>query len=102
MNIVELSKLVELLRIVRDEKLDEGVAQMIFERIDWADMSEIHEVFSNLHHYWDDEDIRSREPEYKAMQDGELDKLILHLEKQHWRSANGVSFLHVSTEIDGI
>jgi hypothetical protein len=33
-------------------------------------------VFANLHHYLDDEDIRVRDPEYRAMQEAELAKLI--------------------------
>jgi hypothetical protein len=34
-------------------------------------------VFANLHHYIGGEDIREREPGYRAMQEAELDKIAL-------------------------
>jgi hypothetical protein len=36
-------------------------------------------VLSNIDHYLDDLDIRERDPAYRAMQDGEMEKLIRRL-----------------------
>ena len=51
---------------------------------------------SFLNHYWDDEDIRRRDEDYRAMQNTELDKLILRLKQFDYKGASEVTFLHVS------
>jgi hypothetical protein len=54
------------------------------------------EVVSFLNHYWDDEDIRQRDVDYRTMQNDELDKLILRLKKFEYEGSSEVTFLHVS------
>lgn len=60
------------------------------------DFAEIAVIAINLNHYWDDEDIRLRDPDYRAMQDQELAKLIRHLERADYTRALEISFLHKS------
>ena len=96
MNSIELNKLINLLQDVNDCKLDIMSAETVFEEIKWEALSGIKAVFANLYHFWQDEDIRNNDPQYKAMQESELEKLIGHLKNEEWSSANGVSFLDVS------
>jgi hypothetical protein len=49
-----------------------------------------------LEHYWDDEDLRLRDEEYRTMQDKELDKLIHRLKQFDYANASKVTFLNVS------
>ena len=89
----ELEKLIELLSIVAEENLDCDVAEGLSEIIDWDTIPEIGNVYGNLFHYWDDQDIREKDKEYKFMQDAELNKLIQHLKNKEFAKANKISFL---------
>ncbi len=93
MNSIELIKLLE---DVKDCKLEVSSAEVLFLEIDWEKMPTIKAVSINLHHFWQDEDIRSNDAGYRAMQNFELQKLIGHLQNGDWSKANGVSFLEVS------
>jgi len=65
-------------------------------KIDALSMGEFPDLYANLHHYYDDEDIRAKDPEYRAFQNKELEKLIKHLEAGNTEKANEISFLHES------
>ncbi len=64
--------------------------------VDDLSMKEFQELYGNLHHYFDDEDIRGKDSDYKSFQDKELKKLINHLKESGIERANSVSFLHES------
>ncbi|QDF76949.1 MULTISPECIES: hypothetical protein [Shewanella] len=92
----ELEKLIELLSAMHEDNMDCGIAQMLFEKLDWSKMPEVEDVFGNLYHYWHDEDIREKEEEYKLMQENELGKLISLLKHGDYENASNISFLHES------
>ncbi len=60
---------------------------------------ELEEVFSNLDHYFSDEDIREKETEYKDFQNNELEKLINYIKVGNLEKANKISFLQVTPNI---
>lgn len=93
----EIDKLIELLSLVAEEKLDCDVAESLAEKILWAEISEVGDVYSNLFHFWNDQDIREKDPEYKEMQDSELSKLIQHLKNKEFGKACYISFLGATT-----
>ena len=65
-------------------------------KVEALTMKEFPNLFGNLHHYYDDEDIRARDQEYREFQNKELEKLIQHLEVGDLDKANEISFLHES------
>ena len=54
------------------------------------------EVVSFLTHYWDDEDIRQRDEDYRTMQNDELDKLISRLKRFEYERASEITFLQIT------
>jgi len=92
----ELNILIELLSIVDEEKLDCEIAEDLAEKIAWDQLNEINNVYSNLFHYWHDEDIRFKDLEYSNMQNSELKKLIKYLKNGEFEKANSISFLGAS------
>jgi hypothetical protein len=93
----ELSKLIELLSIVSEDNLDSDIAIALVERISWQMIPEVNRVYGNLFHYWHDQDVRERDPEYKAMQDLELALLIHHLKNNDFVKACSISFLNATS-----
>jgi len=85
-----------LLRVLESLLAGETSCESAQKEIDNLTMKEFQELYSNLHHYYDDEDIREKDPEYKAFQNIELEKLINHLKSGEISKANGISFIHVS------
>ena len=53
-------------------------------------------VLSFLEHYFDDEDVRRRDPNYGTMQNHELEKLVSRLRQSDYEGAAKVTFLSVS------
>jgi hypothetical protein len=53
-------------------------------------------VLSFLEHYFDDEDVRRRDPIYGTMQNHELQKLVSRLRQSDYEGAAKVTFLNVS------
>jgi len=92
----EAPPLCEILVRLLSGEIDSESAQ---EQIEALSMEEFGEVYGNLHHYYSDEDIRQRDPEYKKFQDAELKKLIDHIRTGNIKAAQEVSFLHVSKGI---
>jgi endonuclease V-like protein UPF0215 family len=60
---------------------------------------ELEEIFSNLEHYFADEDIRTKEIEYKDFQNNELEKLIHYIKVGNIEKANQISFLQATPNI---
>ena len=88
---------IEELSILLEELLEQKVSCKQFSSsINNCSFEKLSNVFANLHHYLDDEDIRLKDEEYKAMQDNELIKLITHLKNNNIEAANGITFLHKS------
>jgi len=69
------------------------MAQLAVEKLS---MKEFPDLYGNLHHYFIDEDIRGKDPEYRAFQNMELQKLIAHLKSGDIEKANSISFLQSS------
>lgn len=65
-------------------------------KVEALSMRVLPDLYGNLHHYYDDEDIRAIDPEYMEFQNKELEKLIKHLETGDMEKANEISFLHES------
>ena len=60
------------------------------------DVRRVFETLDNFHdfsHYLSDEDIRLQDPEYREMQEAELDKFLEALEAGDDKKANGITFL---------
>lgn len=89
----ELDKLIELLSLVAEANLDCDIAEVLVEKIYWQEIPQVSNVYGNLFHYWHDHDIRLTDPEYKSMQDSELEKLIQHLKNREFGKACNISFL---------
>ena len=89
----ELGILLEIMESLLAGEIDCENAQV---RVNDISIIELQELYGNLHHYFDDEDIRDKDSDYKAFQDKELKKLINHLKASEIEKANGISFLHVS------
>ncbi|WP_295623531.1 hypothetical protein [uncultured Nitrosomonas sp.] len=85
----ESEQLCKILDLLLADEIDCGVAQ---DKIEKLTMTEFDDLYSNLHHYYTDEDIRKRDPEYKEFQVAELQKLIKHLKSGNIKSANRVFF----------
>ena len=80
-----LTELIELLSIVIEEKLE------------WENMQDLDPVYANLFHYWDDEDIREKDEDYRSLQDSEMIKLIDHLKNKDIEQACNISFLKATS-----
>lgn len=89
----ELEQLCKILELLLAGEIDCGIAQ---DKVEMLAITELEAMYGNLHHYYTDEDIRERDPEYNEFQVAELRKLIKHLKAGNIKSANRVSFLHVS------
>jgi hypothetical protein len=90
----ELNNLIDLLELILSEKLDCGLAEPAFYKLCWNELPGLELVYTNLHHYWNDRDIK--DAAYREFQNAELRKLITHLRNGDFRRASGVSFLHES------
>lgn len=90
------SQLAAILQQVRESRIDCSEARGDISGTPDFDFPYAPEVVSFLNHYWDDEDIRQRDEDYRTMQNTELDKLILRLKESAFKSASEVTFLHVS------
>ena len=64
--------------------------------IDTLSMQDFSELYGNLHHYYNDQGLREKDPEYKVFQNIEFEKLIKHLKAGEIGKANGISFIHES------
>lgn len=82
--ISELEKLYAM--TISCDDFDSSLENLTFDNLD--------NVYANIHHYLADEDIRSRDPEYKLMQENELKKLITYLKTNNYKAANQITFLH--------
>lgn len=89
----ERSVLIEILKRLLAQDIGVGEAE---NQVHALSMAEFGEVFANLHHYWHDADVRDRDEMHRDFQNGELRKLIAHLEAENISVAQRVSFLHVS------
>jgi hypothetical protein len=90
------SECIELLKIMESLLAGEINCECARINVEALSMKEFPNLYSNLHHYYDDEDIRYKDPEYKKFQDCELGKLIYHLKAGDIEKANEISFLHES------
>jgi hypothetical protein len=88
--------LVEILKQVRDGRVGCAEARGDVASPPNFEFPSSEEVICFLEHYWDDEDLRLREEEYRAMQNNELDKLIHRLEQFDYENASKITFLNVS------
>jgi hypothetical protein len=89
-------ELISILEALLEGHMDSAKAYEEIYALQW---SSFENVFANLHHYLDDEDIRAKDTEYKLFQDSEMKKLIQHLRSGNVELANEVSFLHESQAI---
>lgn len=89
----ETKELLEILEAVFSKQIGVQEGQ---HRVEQLSMKEFDQLYSNLFHYWNDEDIREKEIEYKQLQETELEKVINHLRNGDIDAANKVSFLHIS------
>lgn len=90
---MKYTKIVDLLEAMLNKKISIEITQAKLEKIL---TSEFEEIFSNLDHYFSDEDIREKEIEYKVFQDNELEKLIHYIKVGNLEEANKISFLEVT------
>ena len=90
------AQLAAILQQVRESRIECSEARRDIVGTPDFDFPHAAEVVSFLNHYWDDEDIRQRDEDYRTMQDAELDKLILRLKQSEYERASKVTFLHVS------
>ena len=74
---------------------DDVVLQKYYSEAD----SDIETITANLGHYFDDTDIREKDEAYRAMQEGEMKKLIHLLRLGQLDQANKINFLY-ETEIE--
>lgn len=88
-----MSNIQDLLSIIEDLANGEIGSSEAEERIKAFSTSNFIGVISNLRHYLDDEDIRSRDRAYKEMQEKELHKLIQYLKSGDYEKADTISFL---------
>jgi len=89
----ETNKLLSIIERLLLEKINCENAQ---KEIEALSMEEFPELFGNLYHYLNDEDLRKKDKEYKEFQNEELKKLVNHLETGNIKKANEVSFIHES------
>jgi len=91
------NKLVNLLEQLLNEEIDARSAENIFE-----------EQFANnrleykgyhLSHYFDDEDVRNNDLDYKKFQNDELKKLIHYLKVGDFFNAEEISFLQSTPDL---
>jgi hypothetical protein len=85
-----------ILQQVREGRIECSKARRVIDGTRDFDFPHAAKVLSFLNHYWDDEDIRQRDKDYRTMQNDELDKLISRLTGFEYESASEVTFLHVS------
>ncbi|MBK8036580.1 MAG: hypothetical protein IPK22_05520 [Verrucomicrobiaceae bacterium] len=90
------STLIEVLEAVERGKISCEEARSELDRNPLVDFPESEMISCLLSHYWDDEEIRQRDKDYRAMQNAELGKLIERLRQSDYSAAAKVSFLHVS------
>jgi len=86
----------ELLRIMESMLAGEIDSERARISVEALSMKEFPNLYGNLHHYYDDEDVRAKDLEYKKFQDKELEKLIRRLKSGDIEKANEISFLHES------
>ncbi|WP_414829673.1 hypothetical protein [Alteromonas sp. H39] len=96
MDSAELNRLIGLLESIENDTIDIKSAETVFLTFDQEALNPLKGVLANLHHFFDDEDIRNRDVHYKLMQYAELKKLISFLKSHKFEQANAVSFLDVS------
>ncbi len=89
------AQLTAILEQVREGRIECSEARKDIVGTPDFDFPHAADVVSFLNHYWDDEDIRQRDEDYRAMQNDELDKLISRLKRLEYESASEVTFLHV-------
>jgi hypothetical protein len=53
--------------------------------------SEIEPILDNIEHFLSDADIRARDPRYKAMQEGAIERVIIALRSGDVEAAGGIS-----------
>lgn len=85
----ESKQLCGILEALLAGDIDCGIAQ---EQVEKLAMTEFGDLYGNLHHYRMDEDIRERDPEYRAFQETELRKLIEYLKAGDVKKASWVFF----------
>ena len=89
-------RFIEILEGVERGELSCAEAQSQLENDPLDEFPGAKTILALLNHYWDDEDIRQRDLDYRLMQEGELAKLIQRLHQADYPGAAKVSFLHVS------
>ena len=88
-----LAKLIDLLESERNGSLPKESSRPLLYWKDFSDMPHGATILANLEHYWDDADIRSRDPDYGRMQNSELEKLIQKLRQADFDGAARITFL---------
>ena len=92
----DCEKLLIIMRSLQCGDIDSLKAQ---DEVSRLNMDEFPLLFSNLFHYFTDEELRKKDSEYGDFQNIELAKLIKHLESGDIKNANEISFLHSSKSI---
>ena len=90
------SQLTEILSDLSAGRLDCGEARTRIASSPGFEFPKSEFVLSFLDHYFDDEDIRRRDPIYGTMQNNELEKLVSRLQLSDYEGAAKVTFLNVS------
>ena len=90
------AQLTQILSDLSAGRLECGEARARIESSPGFQFPKSESVLSFLDHYLDDEDIRKRDPSYRAMQNSELEKLVSLLEQSNYEGAAKVTFLNVS------
>ena len=90
------TKIIHLLENMLNQKTSVSLSKIELEKLSTP---EFEVIFSNLDHYFSDEDIREKETEYKKFQNDELAKLIHHIKVGNLKEANKISFLEVTPNI---
>lgn len=89
----ELQKLISILCDVSEGRKTCKFAEQKCNEINWEALADYKNVYTNLFHYWLDEDIREKDSNYQAFQNKELANLIVHLKYCDFAKASEISFL---------
>jgi len=97
----EISQLLEVLDGLERSNNDECLAKsrQVETILESVIGTELEDVCCNLFHYLNDEDIRSKDCDYKAFQNSELEKLKLLLENNDLPNAKSISFLQATSDL---
>ncbi len=93
------SKIEQLVSILEDLLNDELRASVAQKKIEALSIGDLGNVYANLFHYLDDEDIREKDSRYKHLQNSELKKLIYWLKVGDLAKASKISFLTETSDL---